>query len=442
MKKSLIVLLIALSTAGIVFAGGQQGGQAQAGGAPTGNVTLWSMMAQPERATEFDKLARLYEKEHPGTSVAIEIMPWGGTMDKLVAAILAKNAPEITLHGSGWPQVLAGTGGVMEMSPLINELGGTDQFLKGALDLGRYEDGIYSIPLYISPYLNTYRKSMMQKAGITKVPTTWEEYYDFCKKTTDLSINQYGYELSLGDIHSWKTLWAWFQSNGVDFVSRDRSGKWVLDTTPATRAAVAEVYEYMYKLVKDCSSPGTVGYEANDLEAMMRGNNLNSTITTLEIYYYYAPLNDPKVLDDIGYAPIPGRKRNGSPLGWVGMGIQNNGNVSLARDYVKWLYTGDRMIDYYVSYPYNQWPVKRELYANAGYKAKLPAVLQPLLPTQMLDILSSATGLMMSNGPFPYAGEVESRKIFGNPLIAMFNRQITADQAADELFKELAALIE
>jgi hypothetical protein len=86
-------------------------------------------------------------------------------------------------------------------------------------------------------------------------------------------------------------------------------------------------------------------------------------------------------------------------------------------------------------------PALNETYKSASYRAKLPDEIKPMLPDLALEILSHASGLMMTNGPFPFAGEVESRKIFANPLIDMFNKGITAAQAADELIAEVQALL-
>jgi ABC-type glycerol-3-phosphate transport system substrate-binding protein len=166
-----------------------------------------------------------------------------------------------------------------------------------------------------------------------------------------------------------------------------------------------------------------------------------SRIDTPEIYYDIRALKDDEALNDIAFFSFPGRKRIGSGVGWVGMGIQKDSNVALAKDYIKWIYTGDRMVDFYASYPYAMFPVKNDMYKSASYRAKLPEELKPMMPDMALEILGNASGLMMTNGPFPFAGEVESRKIFANPLIDMFNKGITASQAADELIAEVKALL-
>jgi ABC-type glycerol-3-phosphate transport system substrate-binding protein len=442
MKKCISLIFAVFMFLGVLplFAGGETQKQ-PAAKSKTGSITLWSTMTQTERAKTFDDLARAYEKENPGVTVKVEVMPWDGTMDKVMASIMAKNPPEITVQGSGWPQTLAGTGGLLEVSGLIDELGGKDQFLKMSLDLGRYENGLYAIPLYVTPYITMYRKSYLQQAGITKLPATWEEFYDMCKAVTKPAQNIYGFGAPMTDVHSWKTIWVFLQSNNVNLVSMDANGNWRVDVNPEDRTAIIEVYDYLYKLIRDCSPAGLIGYNNTNIQELVTKGTIMSRIDTPEIYYDIRALKDDTALNDISYFSFPGRKRVGSGTGAVTLGILKDGNVDLAKDYIKWLYTGDRMVDFYASYPYAMFPVKTAMYHSADYKAKLPPELQPMMPDMALEILSHATPLMMTNGPFPFAGEVESRKIFANPLINMFTKGITAAQAADELVAEVRALL-
>jgi ABC-type glycerol-3-phosphate transport system substrate-binding protein len=404
-------------------------------------MTIWSTMSQPERASVFENLARTYERDNPGVKISIEIMPWDGTLDKVVASIMAKNPPEITIQGSGWPQVLAGTGGIIEMGELINEIGGPSQFLEASLNMGKFNNAYYSMPFFVAPYIVYYRKSYLQEAGITRLPTTWEEFYDMCKAVTDPAKNRYGFAAPW-DMHSWKTVWLLLQSNNVNLVNMDASGRWFVDVNAAAKARIIEVYEYLYRLSRDCSPPGVVSYTLTELRPLVANGNIMSTIDTAEVFYNVRALNNAaEILNDIAYFPFPGRVRVGSGTGWVGWGIQKDSNVALAKDYLKWLYTGDRMVDLYAAYPYSMFPVKNEMFRSASYKAKLPPELQQMMPDMALNILSSSAGLMMANGPFPFAGEVESRIILGNPLVNMFTRGISAAQAADELIAELEALL-
>lgn len=202
MRKSLIALLlvVCLTLSCMVSALAEE--------KPSGTIEFWSFLTQEERAAELENIARAYEAQNPDVKVNITVMPWSGALDNLVAAVLAGNAPDLFITGTGYPQTLAGTGGLLELSDVVEEIGGADTFLSTSLTVqGAAEDGgLYSIPIYITPYVAYYRHSWLQEAGIETLPTTWEEYYDMCAAVTDPANNRYGFALPLGDLHGWKTI--------------------------------------------------------------------------------------------------------------------------------------------------------------------------------------------------------------------------------------------
>lgn len=443
MKRYLLAGYLIAVAFGFVFAFIGCGRKAASSASVTksGSLTIWSTMSQPERVKSFQDLADAYMLENQDVKITIEIMPWTGTMDKVMGAHMAGNPPDIITQGSGWPQTLAGAGALIETSGLINQCGGESAFLKMALSLGAYENGNYAVPLYVTPYITMYRKSYLVEAGITKVPETWEEFYDMCVKVTDKTKNRYGFGAPMADVHSWKTIWVFLQSNNIDLVNVDKEGNWFVDVGAEDRAALIEVYDYLYKLFRDASPEGIISYTQEQVRELVSAGNIMSRIDTPEIYYDLKSKGDAAGLSDIAYFSFPGRKRIGSGTGAVTLGIPSKGNTVLASDYIAWLYDGDRMVDFYASYPYAMFPVKTTMYKSVDYRNKLPDELKPMLPDMALEILSHATPLMMTNGPFPFSGEVESRGIFAVPLINMFTKRISAEDAADELIREVENLL-
>lgn len=409
--------------------------------APTGTIELWSMLTQEERATQLQKLADNYVAGHPDTKINITVMPWTGALDKIVAAIMAGNAPDLMTTGGGYPQSLGGTGGLLELSDLVEQVGGKDAFLSTSLSVqGAYDGGLYAIPLYVTPYVTYYRQSWLDAAGIKKVPTTWEEYYDMCKAVTDPAKKRYGFGIPLGDLHGWKTIWSFLQANGVDLINVDKDNKWYVDLNDEARAAMVETYNYLYKLVKDCSPEGAITYTQTNIREMVAGGTIMSRIDTPEIYYNLQKIA-PNDINDVSYFKIPGRKTTGSGQGWVGLSISSKGNTGLAKDFVKYLFTGDTMVDFFLSYPHAMFPAKAELFANEKYRSGLPNELKKMIPDMATDILSTSTNLVMANGPFPGAGEAESKMILGNALVMMLSKNATADQAVDYVISELKKLL-
>ncbi|MDD3059127.1 MAG: extracellular solute-binding protein [Spirochaetia bacterium] len=444
MKRVIIVALVlmALGSAMLFAAGTQEAAKQEPAAQLTGKLTIWSTLTQKERAVEFENLARAYEKDRPGVTVEITLMPWSGAMDKIMASIMAGNPPDIMVTGNGYPQTLSATGGLMELSSVVDQVGGKDAFLGTSLSvLGSAEDGgMYSVPLYVTPYVAYYRKSWLADAGITKLPTTWEEYYEMCKAVTDPANNRYGFGLPLGDLHGWKTVWSILQTQGVDLVKQNAKGDWIVDVSDEDYKAIVWTYDYLYKLVRDCSPAGIVSYTQANVRELVATGAIMSRIDTPEIYYNVKAMA-PEAMDDVAFFEMPKAKQGGGGTGWVGLSIAEKGNKALASDYIKYIYTGERMVDFFASYPYAMFPAKAELFNSKSYQDKLPAELKGMVPEMALSILKDATGLTMANGPFPGAGEVESKSLLGNPLANMLIKGINANQAADQLIADLKALL-
>ena len=436
MKKSLLSLLLVLCLlAGTVsFAAAEK---------PSGTIEFWSFLTQEPRAVALENIARAYEAENPDVKVNITVMPWSGALDNLVAAVLAGNAPDLFITGTGYPQTLAGTGGLLELSDVVADVGGADTFLSTSLTVqGASEDGgLYSIPIYITPYVAYYRNSWLQEAGIETLPTTWEEYYDMCKAVTDPENNRYGFALPLGDLHGWKTIWSFLQANGVDLVNRNENGEWFLDMNDEARAAAVETYEYLYRLCKDCAPEGTVNYTQSEVRELVASGTVMSRIDTPEIFFTVDSIA-PENAADFGYFQIPGRKQTGSGQGWVGLSVYNKGNTAAATDFIRYMFTGDTLVDFYASYAYAMFPSQAALYHSEKYINSMPEILKPMVPDMALDILSTSSSLVMVHGPFPNAGEVESQKILGNALVLMLNEGYTAEQAVDYVVSTIEGLMD
>lgn len=435
MKRILTCMTALLLIAGMVFANGTaEKATSESNGELKGTLKIWSTLTQQERATELERLGEKFEALHPGVDVQISVMPWSGVLDKLMAAIMAGNPPDLTVVGQGTPQTLSESGGLKELSSFIDKIGGKDSFLGTSLSvLGSSTDGgVYAVPLYITPVVAYYRESWVKEAGIEKLPETWEEYYELCKAVTDPSKNRYGFGIPLGEgNHAVKTIWSFLQGNGVNLVNVDAKGNWYVDIDAEDKAAMVETYNYLYKLVKDCSPSGILSYTQANVRELVANGTIMSRIDTPEIYYNVMKIS-PESIDDVKYFQIPPRKTNSQYMGWVGFSVPEKGNSELAEAFLEYCYTGDNLLDFYLSYPYAMFPTKADLFHSEKYQNGLPEVLKPMVPDMAVEILSHSASIALAAGPFPYAGEVEQSGILTNPLMKMFTNGISAEAAVDE----------
>lgn len=449
MRKRIVLLIALLVSASVLFAtGSKESSTTQAVGSSRSanqskTLTVWSMLTQPERAQALEDMARAFEAANPGEKVEISLMPWTGALDKLMAAVMAGNPPDVTVVGQGMPQNLAEAGGLVELSDLVDKLGGPDQFLGTTLSIAASDlDGnVWALPLYITPVVCYYRQSYLDEVGWDKpLPTTWEEYYEMCKAVTDPSKNRYGFGIPLADQHGMKTLWSWIQANGVDLVNV-KDGKWYVDIDAEDRQAMIEVYEYLYKLIKDCAPAGTISYTQAQLRELVAKGVVMSRVDTPEIYYNVRAM-DPDNIDDVRYFKLPGRKYERQYMGWNGFAVTAAGNVDLGKKFLEFIYSGDQMVDFYLSYAYCMFPPVKDFYYNKQYQDGLADELQPLVPDLVLDIFEHSNPIALSNGPFPYAGELDQKNLLGIPLVRMFTDGISAAQAVDEAIASLHELVD
>ncbi len=434
-KTLVISLLVMVAVAAMTFASGtQEGSAAQA--AKTGKLTIWSTLTQESRAQQLAKLAKDYEAANPGMSVEITVMPWTGAFDKMVASIMAGNPPDLATVGQGWPQSLAGTGGIVALDDVIQKVGGQSAFLGTSLSvLGSLDGKVYSVPIYVTPHLILYHKSWLNEVGMAP-PKTWDDFYAAAKAVTDPSKNRYGYAIPFSDIHGGKPIWGFLLSNGVTIFEKDPQGKWQLNVN---QPATVETYQYLYRLMKDTAPPGVVSYGTTDISNLVAKGVVWSKFDTPELLLPVRA-SDPSMLKDFGFVPLPAKKRLGSSQGWVGLVAFTKGRVDVAKDFTQYLFQGDRLVDFYLSYPYAMFPAVSAAYADAKYSAGLPEELKPIVPMAP-DILKNSAGIAMWNGSNPWSGEIENKAILPNALSDMLVKNISAQAATDQVTTQIKALM-
>jgi ABC-type glycerol-3-phosphate transport system substrate-binding protein len=435
MKAKLgLSVLLAVLLALPLFAGAQK----EAMQPLTGKLTIWSTLTQESRAKALEKITQDYQAARPGVTTEINVIGWTGAFDKMVAAIMAGNPPDIATVGQGWPQSLAGTGGIVTLDDTIDKIGGAKIFLGTSLSvLGSFDGKAYSVPIYVTPHFIFYRKSWAAQAGMG-VPKTWEDFYNAAKAVTDPAKNRYGFAIPFADIHGGKPISGFLLSNGVTIFDKDPSSptKWKLNIE---QPAAVETFEYLNKLLRDAAPKGVVSYVTSDISQLVANEVLAGRYDTPEVYTFIKE-KKPAMVADVGFITVPPRKRLGSSQGWVGVVAFQKGKVGLAKNFTEFMFEGERLIDYYLSYPHAMFSAVEAHYKLQRYVDGQPPELKPLLP-QAPDILKFSAGISQWNGANPWAGEIENKSILPNALNDMLTKGISAEQAVKKVADELKKLM-
>lgn len=145
----------------------------------TGITTLrfWAMGREAEVAAE---LIAGFEREQPKVRVKVEQLPWTAAHEKLLTAFAGDATPDLSQVGNTWLPEMQALGA---LEPLDAWIARTP-----VLQPADYFDGIWAtnapsgervgLPWYVDTRLMFVRQDLLQRAGIPRMPQTWDEWRD------------------------------------------------------------------------------------------------------------------------------------------------------------------------------------------------------------------------------------------------------------------------
>ncbi len=134
-------------------------------------LRMWAMGREGEVV---DELARDFERENPGLRVVVQQIPWSAAHEKLLTAHVGGSLPDLGQLGNSW---IAEFGALRALVPLDPMLGaselGRDDYFGGIWDTNVLEGETLGLPWYVDTRLLFYRRDLLERSGVTAVPTTW-----------------------------------------------------------------------------------------------------------------------------------------------------------------------------------------------------------------------------------------------------------------------------
>lgn len=242
-------------------------------------------------------------KAKTGITVNLQIIDWSSLLPKLTAAIASGTGPDAAGGGNTWNGIYSDTGGVVSWTPeMLEKIGGTAQFVPAFTKVMGYpgKDPV-SIPTGGGTWQLVYNKKILADAGITKLPTTWDEFIAAAQKATNPSAGIWGVGSDVANVSN-MTTWEWIllRQWGGNFFD-DATGK----ATVNTDAAVQSTQFFLdwigkYKIM----SPQNAQYNASQAEQDFNNGKLAFLFTQGK-----AAITLPE--DQYGAALLP--MREGSP---------------------------------------------------------------------------------------------------------------------------------
>jgi len=197
-KRLLLVVVLGIATVGVLFAAG---GQEQAK-----EITM-DLLVTSGTAAQFEAVKPIFEQENPGVKIQITAPGYMERYNKIVTTMPAQPAA-LDIVGFGNDEVPGFTEGKW-LVDINNEIPKEllDDMLPGAKEVLAYKGRIYGIPWSLSTKLFYFNKSMLQQAGFSDQPQTWDQLVEMSKAMQKAGISKYARLEEL----SW--LWEWSESS-------------------------------------------------------------------------------------------------------------------------------------------------------------------------------------------------------------------------------------
>jgi multiple sugar transport system substrate-binding protein len=293
-KMCLGVLLLALA----MSAAGCQTQQAT----PTGPVTIHVLTMDQAglKPAEIDQIAREFEAQNPDITVVMEYVGYDYVHDKIVTG-MAANPPgyDAAMIDVIWPDEFIKAGYLLDVTGRVTADMKSGIFAAAWNGVTR-NGKIYGMPWLMDVKYFMYNKDILQQAGFTAPPKTWEELVDQAKAIKQKGLAEY------------PITWSWNQKEGVtcdyavllfgnggSFV--DANGKPAFNNEKGV-----QVLTWMKKTIDDgLTNPSAVSSDENAVEANFLAGKSAFAVNWL---FQYSDSNDAtksQIVGKAAFAPMP-----------------------------------------------------------------------------------------------------------------------------------------
>jgi N,N'-diacetylchitobiose transport system substrate-binding protein len=285
----------------LVIAGGLSacsGGSGSSGDLADGTTTIDVWLMRDSISAQFQKeFVKGFEAAHPHIKVKVQIQEWDGIGNKVTAALASNDAPDVIETGNTQVAQFAQSGGLLDLSDKVDELGGSD-WLKGLAEPGAYDGKQYGIPYYAANRVVIYRTDLFKKAGVDPAAIKTRDQWIAATKKLNSSGSQGIYLPG----QMWYALAGFIWDEGGDLATRT-GGTWkgTLDTPQALRGM--DFYKKLQALGKGPKDSDEA--EPPQAEVMAKGQvaQIISTPGGANV----VTQNNPDLKGKLGFFPIPGK---------------------------------------------------------------------------------------------------------------------------------------
>lgn len=297
-------------------------------------VSVWHYFEHEAAALE--KIAEDYNASQDKIHITCTFVSREELMKQYTIGAVSGELPDIGMVDSPDMASYISLGVFEDIDAELQEWGELDQFYAGPLSSCMDSEGkLHGIPNNSNCLALLCNMDILNAAGIENPPTTWDEFYEACQKTTNAADSVYGFAMcAIGNEEGTFQYIPWLYSAGAD-------------VTTLSSPEAAESLDFLAKLVDEgLMSKEVVNWGQGDaLNAFAAGKAAMLESGTWQISQFDS--GDVELNCNYKYALLPKGKENASVIGGENFGVCAGSEAKEeCVDFLKYMMTAQNNADW------------------------------------------------------------------------------------------------
>ena len=217
----------------------------------------WTPNSDEETKTKAQ--IKKFEESHPNIKINVQLITFDVMHDKLIAAISAGNAPDLSWGLSEWFGEFTKMDALQDLTASFNAWGDKDKVYPNVMASLTVDGKVRALPQYLGIRALLYHENMLKKAGYDAPPKSWDDLLAMSEKVKK-ETGKEAFGIAAAGVRSPQELLSLFAQNDLVIAKKMDDGKykntWKDNADELKRAG--EVYQFY----KDMLAKGAVKPEA------------------------------------------------------------------------------------------------------------------------------------------------------------------------------------
>ena len=127
-----------------------------------------------------------FEAENPDITIEWVTAPYADIVSTVTTMAGGGDKVDMIFGEGTWTSSLVDSGLVIPVTDVLSQ-DYLDQFYENSLEASTVDGEIYTLPMYMSPFILYYNTDILEKAGVESVPTTYDELLAACEKISGMT---------------------------------------------------------------------------------------------------------------------------------------------------------------------------------------------------------------------------------------------------------------